>query len=250
MSEYKIKLSSVMNFDEEREKDLIEQMEELKGCHKLGDFIAICVRICFENPILFSQAGYSLDSLSSKITKERENFFKSVDRQVREMQAKVDKVYDMAFKLHSLALFGKKLGLEEKSKQLLSSTFLLEKQATELSRLLGVGDITKVWESNKTQNVSEQAENILEYIIEAYDGIVDEIKASSQPSMDYAGLLSALASSGLASGLNKDDTVDSEDEQPDEEVATQESDEISLIDESGGFGDSTDWGALDKFIGM
>ncbi len=79
-------------------------------------------------------------------------------------------------KVYTLAQFGKRLGLEGKAKNLLMSEFILEKQVNDLCDTLGVDNLNHVFNSNKFEVAKERAEQSLEYIVESYDNIVQELR--------------------------------------------------------------------------
>ncbi len=173
MNEYEIKIGTVIKFDSEKEKDIIEQIEGLASRKKLGDFISNIIRIAFDNPEFLKSNGKSL--LEHGMTEERTKFFKQVDSEVSKMRSKVDEIFDMTYKLYMLALFGKRMGLEKKASNLAQSQFILQRQLEELCTTLGVSGIGHVYESNKLNTFESKAEKVLEYIIEAYDNVVTEL---------------------------------------------------------------------------
>lgn len=181
-SDFKVKLNSVLYLDEQKEADIIEQVESLKNRHKLGDFITACIRTCWENPEVFRKAGYSLSQFG--LTDSRIKFFSNIERQLNELRAKVDKIYDLSLKTYTLAQFGKRLGLEEKSENCLRATFLIQRQVDELSSILGLSGINNVWESNKLEVTSTKVDELLEFIIESYESITLEIKQSLNTPVD------------------------------------------------------------------
>ena len=173
--EERFKLGATLCYDKEKEKDIIQQLESLKSRHKLGDFISNLIRIAFENPVELRQLGLKIENYG--LTDNRREFFKGVEQKVKAMCKKVDDIYDIAVKMYALALMGKKLGLEDKSKNLLQAQFILQKQINELCTILGLGALHN-FESNKVENVAKDVEETLEFIINSYDGIISEIKQS------------------------------------------------------------------------
>ena len=172
--EERFKLGATLCYDKEREQDIVDQLDSLKSRHKLGDFISNLIRIAFENPEEMRKLGLRIENYG--LSDNRREFFKSVEDKVNEMSKKVDMVYDMAVKTYSLAMFNKKIGLEQKSTNLLQTQFVLQKQISELCATLGVSNLGHTFESNKIYNVAKNVDETLEFIINYYDGIVNEIK--------------------------------------------------------------------------
>lgn len=181
--EYKVKLSCTIPLSSQKEADIIRYMNELKAKHKLGDMVANCVRFCWEHKEELEKLGFKAEKTG--VLDLREEYFKSIGVSLSEMRRKVDKIYEMAFKTYLLAQFNKRIGLEEKSKNSLSAEFILERQIDEIAKTLGVDSINSVWLSNKQENTEEKAKEVLEYILEVYDGIVSELKDNVLVEREY-----------------------------------------------------------------
>lgn len=182
MGLYNMRLSSVLSFDEEQEKDIIEVVEYLNEHHKLGKLISTLIRIALENEdILYKnggkvEKGIILKQVSeSGMTYDRSRFMKSIAKDVQNMIDKVNKIYDMTHRMYMLAQVGKHLEIETKSENNLKATFILEKQLKELQETLGVS-IDSAFTSNRLEATKDKADDILEYIIETYDNILNEIR--------------------------------------------------------------------------
>lgn len=185
MSTHNIRLGSMLSFDDEKEKDIIEMIEKLNSSHKTGQFLSNLIRIAFDTPELLYKKddGYEQSSLlnqlaSMSLSEERHKFFNSVTKDINKMTSKIDSIYEMALKTYTLSLMGKHLGLSEKSDNLLLSTFILEKQLKELKDILGVDSLNQIYASDKKEDIHKTAENILEYIIESYDNIINQLKSN------------------------------------------------------------------------
>lgn len=177
-----IKLGATLSFDDIREKDILDKIEGLRSRHKLGEFISHLIRVAFESPEkLNSQAelaGLMTTLVAQGITMDRVDYFNKIENDIEEMKKKVDAIYTMATKNYTMALAGKKIGLEEKSESTLRAQFVLQRQINAMTDSLGVS-LREPFESNKIQETREKAEEVIEYMIESYDGILQEIKASS-----------------------------------------------------------------------
>lgn len=171
--DYKIKLGAVLRFDYTYEKDIIEQVEKLISRHKLGPFISRLIRAAFDNPKLMELSGLHLDEFG--VSPERVSYFKEVESDMLKMRIKVDKIYEMALEMHTMAKFGKKMGLEGRVNNIMKSQFILQRQIEELSKILGISNIGHIFESNKLSEIEDKVEDILEYILISYEDIVEEL---------------------------------------------------------------------------
>lgn len=171
-----------VSFDETKEADIIECVREMSKSHKLGRFMAHLLRLAFESPEVFGNGKEVLsivDKMSEcNLTPTRHAYFNQVNKDVEAMKKKVDDIYDIAYKTYMLAQMGKRIGLEEKSKNLLRSTFLLERQTSELCDKLGINDLNHTFASNKLMDTEEKAKDVLEVLITSYEDIIDEIRTS------------------------------------------------------------------------
>lgn len=178
-----IRFGSQLTFDENKEKDIIDTIDTLNSSHKMGQFMSNLIRLAFDNPEILRVGADGLEKQamlqqveSSGMSVNRQRFMSGVTSEISDMKKKVDEVYNMVFKLYTLALMNKHLEIENKSDNSLRATFVLERQLRQLQDSLGVNIGDAVYESDKVTDVHARAEDCLEYIIEAYDGIIDEMK--------------------------------------------------------------------------
>lgn len=183
MATHSIRLSSMLSFDEEQEKDIIEIVESMQTSHTIGQFLSTLIRLGVDNPEVFElkdgkftegSAVKQLEKLG--MSQVRYNFMRDVAKEVNGMKDKVDKIYEMVLKTYELALMGKYLGLEEKAENQILASFILQKQLKDLQDTLGIQLTSSVFASNKTQDTKKLAEDALEYIIESYDSVVNQLK--------------------------------------------------------------------------
>lgn len=269
-----IRLGSMLSFDEEQEKDIIDVINNLNSRHKMGQFVSSLIRIALENPEMlnYKDGRYENGAILNQMEKlgisyDRAVFFNKVTKEVNDMKNKVDKMYDMVMNMYILSQMGKHLGLEEKSENMLTANFLLEKQVKELQDTLGVGLNSSLFASNKTEDTKKRAEDALEYILNTYDGIVTELNKRfevqkielpaitvGQPSgeVGQSGAIGNVVvgqqnmQSGQQSGaVATTQTVDDTKADKLEDLLNLNKEEDEYID----FGDA-DLGALDNFFGM
>jgi hypothetical protein len=176
MGDYKIKLNCVLDFNSKGERDLISQLEKKRARHKLGEFVSVCIKACYENPDVLVKAGYS-SSEAVGLTEARNNFLRTVDNHMKELNRKVDDIFKMAYTLYTAYKFGKSIGTEGKTTAVMQAGFILEKQLKEICSTLGLPSSMYLYESNKFEDKDRYADEVLEYLIEKYSNIVSEIEA-------------------------------------------------------------------------
>lgn len=174
---YMLKLGATISFNKENERDIIAQLESLKKRHKLGEFISNAIRIVFEHPELLEEQDTSLEKFG--LTENRQQFFDAISKEVNALKVKVDKIYKIATEIYTLTQFNKKIGLEERAKNILCAQFILQKQTRELCNILGVSQISSTYASEKLFDINKNVDETLEFIINYYDGIVSEIKSNA-----------------------------------------------------------------------
>lgn len=182
MGTYTTRLGCQLSFSEEKESDIIAVIQKLNATHKTGQFISNLIRIALENPEIIDKGSdtYAPGSLmramdNCGISFNRQQFFQQVTKEVSEMKQKIDAIYELAFKTYTLGLMGKHLKIEEKSDNELMAAFILERQLKDLQAKLAVNFSDSVYASNKVLKTHEKADEVLEYIIESYSGIVNEL---------------------------------------------------------------------------
>lgn len=183
MGAYNIRLGSKLSFDEQQEADIIEALESMNASHKSGQFISNLIRIAFDCPEIMDknsgkyEKGAIIKAMeNSGLSYNRQAFMYQVTKEVDAMKKKVDEMYNIVLKTYMLGQIGKHLGLNEKADNELMAQFIIEKQLKELQDSLGISLTSSVFASNKKQDIEKIANDALEYIIESYSGIVNELK--------------------------------------------------------------------------
>lgn len=204
---YEKKLGCTISFDKNKEKDIIDKIEYLLSRHKLGWFISNLIRIAFDSP-------YSLESKAelNKLFKEinendmlldRKRFFEKLAKEIEEMRHKIDEIYDMSLKMMLLAQFGKQLGLEKKAENTMAAQFILQKQINDLCETLGISTLNNVYASDKVKNVKKYADEVMEYILTAYDNMITEMSLHLSNLIEMKNLIGwAISGSGGQSNMD------------------------------------------------
>ncbi len=212
LRKYQIRPCSVLTFDEDKEKDIINTVVNLKDRNKLGSLITHLLRIALEQPESYGTRN-ELNQVLSKleelgVTPTRNAYFSQISKEVSDMKKKIDSIYDMAYKTYMLSLVGKHLASKEKADNILLSSFILERQVSELCMNIGVDNLNHTFASNKLSDFHAKAAEVMEVVIEEYDGLLNEIKSniSEQSTGNLAKLLSSIPA--ISNSENKEKVVE------------------------------------------
>lgn len=257
MGTQSIRFGSTLTFDSDTEKDIINVMEHLNATHATGKFISNLIRVALDNPEILDKTSHNLEkgAVLKKIEElnlscNRYKFFSDINKEMEAMKKKVDKVYELSLKNYTLAQMGKHLGLEGKANNTLLAGFILEKQLKELQDSLGVTLGMSAFESGKLAEAHKRADDTLEYIIETYDSLLNELKSSFEIQTVQVPVTQVTQNtqSTLLKEAVVEETVIEETSEVDNKnkiETTEESDDNKPID----FGNA-DMGALESFFNI
>jgi hypothetical protein len=147
----RLTINTSLNFDDSDDY-IVDKLLSLKDQHKVGDFLVYCVK------------NYSKEQ-------EYSNKNQVAEQLIVELQNKINAIWDMALKTYGLLEIGKRVGLEKSPKNLMLSSYLLNRELNKIQELLNI-DITSI----PDKSITQQADDIIEYIIHSYDGLLGEIK--------------------------------------------------------------------------
>lgn len=184
MGNYSTRLGCTLSFNEESEKDIIRLVEQLQGSRKIGEFIGYLIRVASENPELidkrpdgsFDYGPVTKEMSRLGVTPTRYQYIQTMAKEIDSMKQKIDSIYEMSLKMYTLAQFGKQMGLSKRSDNMLMASFLAEQELTKLCKTFGVGNLQSVFASSKMETAHNKANDTLQYILETYDSIVNELK--------------------------------------------------------------------------
>ena len=160
-----------ISFDEDRESDIIKQLEGLADKRQLGIILSNLIRSAYDD------MGQNIRNLSTPaLSPVRQQFFNQLIQEVKEQDKKIDAIYSMCEDLYGLARANKAVGLEGKADNLMLSQFVLQRQQSKLKNLLGESSSVRVYESEKLLREKEKADKVWEYIAEVYEGMITELR--------------------------------------------------------------------------
>lgn len=252
MSTYEIK-GMVLRFDSEREKDIIGFLLTLASQHKLGEFLASLVRAALSNDWKLSKKSFEAAISYAErygISREKKEFFDNVEKQLREMKAKIDAIYEKAMYVYTLETAGRYLGVKERAKQIILAERVLEEQFKILCMVLGVSTLPYSFKGDKDY-VDIKVEDFLQGLLDRYGDILFEAEEKRELKKDVyekegeTVKNSVVIARGNAAG--EDGGLVSSTKNNKVRVA-EAVEGPSADDEIVDFGDTADWDLLDSFI--
>lgn len=179
---YEHKLGSMFSgtkikLDASREQYVQDKIKELAKSGKLGEYLTALIRISMSDP---TNSGANEAFIQSVIdlgmTGETKKFLDKCSDELAEMHSKIDAVYNMCVDMYTLVKFKGMLGLDGAVKAPAASEFMCKRLINKFCQSLDIDDYT-LFESDKLGKVEETSDRALEYILESYGDIVDELKA-------------------------------------------------------------------------
>ena len=248
-----IRLGSTITFDSKMEKDIADRVDNLSSSRKLGPLISNILRVVLESPeTVVSQeklikAVEEVDKYG--MTKERHDFFSGISKEIEQMKHKVDAMYDMNTKLVAAAKFGKAMGIEDKTKNMLAAQFTLEKQLNEITSKLGITHTNHIFKSDRIHDVYDRADETLEFIIDTHGNILSELEELINKKIEINVNVSGASGVDLSKQVEEQKSISKETKGiklvgKDNTFDDSKVDESDIVD----FGDA-DIGALDSFFG-
>ena len=227
MSTKTIRLNTSLTFDAEKEADIIEFIEKLNSGHKTGQFISTLFRIAVDCPEILNKSNnsYALSAVVNQMNYSglsaiRKKFVSEIVRQIDDMKAKVDSIYEKSVHIYMLGKMGKQLELDNKNDNILAAQFILERQLKELQDTLGVTLKDNIYASNKLQNTKDIGDAAFEYIIESYYNIINEMKSNimASKSLVLSSIGDTPANNATTETIKNDTSVSVEENKKDESI--------------------------------
>lgn len=177
-----IRLNGKIYFDPNKEQYMADAMAEMSAHHTISSFLERLVKIAFDNPEYLSRQDKLADLMNymraGGLTPLAEKFYSDAKKDIAELKQKVNAIYDMCLSMYTLARFGKTFSLEDRTKNIAISEFMLERQISQICDRLGINDYSKL-DSGSYLQLDNKSADILQYIIEHYSNVVKEIKETA-----------------------------------------------------------------------
>ena len=236
------RLGGMLRFDPNREGYIVDKLDELSKSHRLSQFLMVLIRLAFESPESIGKSDKLIADLDRMgMTPCAQEFFDKGRQDIAKMQQKVDAIYEMCLQMYTMSQFGKTIGLEDKAKNMARAEFICERQINQLCDILGIRE-KSTFKSAKFDSVENRSADILEYIINSYDGIVQEIKAEAAPVTIMIPEVKAISSGIVEVGK----TIETKDNKSDDDEVI----DFGVMEApQTPFGDTADLSALEDFLG-
>lgn len=183
MAKREVRLGAKLILEDTMEADLIAVADGLNSSRRMSEFMTTLFRLACDNIKFYSHGNEQeyakmIDMIADTgVGKERTEYFGKMESKVKEMQDKINSIYDIALKTYSLSQANKMNGLGGKSENIALAQFALQKQMRDIEEITGVK--LGAYESGKLTDMKRKADDILEFIIESYDGIGEALGIGS-----------------------------------------------------------------------
>lgn len=172
----RIKVSTYIELDDVTEKDIEQTLQEMINSRQLSAFSTNAIKLVLENQDLLDKCKVG----DKQIISTREKFFNDLTTKVKELEKTQLLLEEEVQRLVEFIKLRKMIGMEEKIDNVMCSQFLIKRQMKMLNRQLGrIGTDLVIDRRTVEKDILEmtkQAEDLLEFTIEHYDGVINELK--------------------------------------------------------------------------
>lgn len=193
----KIKINTYIEFDEHKEKDLINAVNYLINSRQLSSFSSNAIKVVLNDPKLYE--GVKVGKCQPLC--ERKVFFNNLIEKVTSIEKTLLALEDEIQQLNEFVRLKKALGFKDKLENLQSAQFLVKRQIQRLNQELGrIGTDLVTDKRNVIADITEmnqRADRLVEYIINYYDGICSELRVLGE-----TGLVSAPVATSNKSAIS------------------------------------------------
>lgn len=239
MGEYRVGL----RFSDSEEKDLNYIISELAESHRLSSFITNLIKIVYDSPELLNVA---MTTKLGTITKARRAMLDEYDAKYKELSDRVDSLKAMCEDMYVLARIGKKIGLEERTENIMTASFMVDRQLNKLDKLgYNIRNVKNT--EGDIEKFKDRCDDIMEYIIKSYDGILKEL---ATPVMDTKQIISGKTIESKEYKKEKDDKEELADYIANKEYENSDKDEDNTEEAVEFSSNDSDLGLLMAFAGL
>ena len=135
MNDYEIRAVVKINLDSVREKDIIDEIEELVAHRKLGTYITNLLKFAAEHREDLNDLGF--DKSCRGMMDTRKQMYKELGDNIRELKHKVDGIFEMTAGLKAAFEMGHVTGLETQVDNLIAAQIVCQNQLNKIKRTLG-----------------------------------------------------------------------------------------------------------------
>jgi len=136
MGAYEIRAVTKLVLDDEKEKDIIKEINSLVEHRKFGNYITNLLRFAADHREDLEDLGF--DGESRGKTDTRKQMYREFNDQIVELKNKVDAVFDMALAMKAAMEVGKVTALESQVDNVVAAQVVLRTQLSKLRRSIGL----------------------------------------------------------------------------------------------------------------
>lgn len=188
-SDKKFDANIKLSFNDD-EKYIKDKVKELSSSHNIARFVCNLIRIAFDDPKTLKYQEELRETLifmdRTSITPIGDAHYKEVRREIAEMHEKVDAIYDMCLRMYTASLYRDTLNMSKNIESMITAEYESERLINKLCTKLGI-TVYKPFKAARVFKVQNEAEETLDYLIEKYGGVLDEISAGyrKEPGIVY-----------------------------------------------------------------
>lgn len=173
----RIKVSTYVDIDDIKEKDLEKTLQDMIDSRQLSTFSTNAIKLVLENPELLNRCRVGEKQMLSS----REVFFNELSTKVKELENTQLYLEGELQKIVEFIRLRKMIGVEEKLDNVACSQFLVKRQIKALNKQLGRISSDLVTDRRSVEpdiiEMTKKADELVEFTINHYDGIINELKS-------------------------------------------------------------------------
>lgn len=174
----RVKISTYVELDDIKEKDLIELIQNITLNRQLSTFATNCIKLVMENPELLNNC-YNSGGKKLMIS-SREAFFAEMREKMKAIEDNQMFLMKEVRKLEDFIRLSKMLGIEEKVDNLACAQFIIRRKIKEYNKQLGRLGADLILDRRSVEKdiiaLTEDSDDFVEFVIEHYDGVINELK--------------------------------------------------------------------------
>ena len=172
----RIKVSTYIDIDDVKEKDLEKTLQEMIDSRQLSTFSTNAIKLVLENQELLNRCKVG----EKQVLSSREAFFNELNTKVKELENTQKYLESELQKVVEFIRLRKMIGIEDKLDNIACSQFLVKRQIKALNKQLGRISSDLIIDRRSVEpdiiEMTRKADELVEFTINHYDGIINELK--------------------------------------------------------------------------
>lgn len=187
MAEEKIKLGCVLTFDSEKDKDMIDLVNELKSRHKLGKYLNALIGLVQEREDLQEELRSQFEDEQTS----RQKFFDGVREEVNQLVEDNKVIREELIELKAALKYGDSVGLLGKVENV---------ELGNLNNLMHMREMSKKLNGNIQANIIEEEKELIDRTVDkVVDRVIEELRG-----IDVSKLASGMKTENKANNMLKE----------------------------------------------